>query len=90
MHAIVVKATVNDFEQARNFLRQEGIARVRQAPGFVTAYWIRLGENSGTSMLVFESEEAVQAAAEQLRKNPPPGNALTINSVEIGEVVEHA
>ncbi len=90
MHAVVVRSTLNDFEQARNLLRQEGIPRMRQAPGFVTAHWVRLAENSGTSMLVFESAEAAQAAAEQLRTNPPPGDAVTINSVEIGEVVEHA
>jgi hypothetical protein len=41
-------------------------------------------------MLIFESEEAAQAAAEQLRANPPGGSAVTINSIEIGEVVEQA
>ena len=90
MHGVVVKATIHDVEQARNFLRQEAIPRLRQAPGFVTAHWVRIGENSGTSMLIFESEEAAQAGAEQLKTNPPPGNAVTINSVETGEVVEQA
>ncbi|MDQ3660119.1 MAG: hypothetical protein M3454_03475 [Actinomycetota bacterium] len=90
MHALVVKSTIHDFEQGRNFLKQEGIPRVKQAPGFVTAHWVRLGENEGTSMLIFESEEAAQAAAEQLKANPPAGSAVTINSVEIGEVVEQA
>ena len=65
-------------------------ARVRQVPGFVTAHWIRLGDNSGTSMLIFESEEAAQAGAEQLRANPPPSSAVTIDSVEMGDVVEQA
>ena len=90
MHGVVVKATIHDFEQARNFLRQEGIPRLSQAPGFVTAHWVRLSESSGTSMIIFESEEAAQAGAEQLKSNPPPGNAVTVNSVEIGEVVEQA
>ena len=90
MHAMVVKATIHDFEQGRSFLRQEGIPALRQAPGFVTAHWVRLGENSGTSMLIFESEEAAQAGAQQLKANPPPGNVVTINSVDIGEVVEQA
>lgn len=90
MHAVVVKSTIHDFEQGMTFLRQEGIPRVKQAPGFVTAHWVRLGEDSGTSMLIFESEEAAQAAAEQLRSNPPGGGAVTINSIEIGEVVERA
>jgi len=90
MHGVVVKATIHDVEQARNFLRQEAIPRLRRAPGFVTAHWVRLGENSGTSMLIFESEAAARAGGEQLKTNPPPGNAVTINSVEIGEVVEQA
>ena len=90
MHGVVVKSTIHDFEQARNFLRQEGIPRLSQAPGFVTAHWVRLSESSGTSMIIFESEEAAQAGAEQLKSNPPPGNAVTVNSVEIGEVVEQA
>ena len=90
MHGVVVRATIHDVEQARNFLRQEAIPRLRQAPGFVTAHWVRVGEDSGISMLIFESEEAAQAGAEQLKNNPPPGNAATINSVENGEVVEHA
>jgi hypothetical protein len=39
-------------------------------------------------MLTFESEEAAQAAAEQLRANPPPGDLITLDNVQIGEVVE--
>ena len=41
-------------------------------------------------MLVFESEEAAQAMAEQVRTNPPPTDTVTMNSIEVGEVVEHA
>jgi hypothetical protein len=90
MHAVVVRSTLHDFEQARKFLREEGITRLSQAPGFVAAQWVRLDETSGTSMLTFESEEAARAAADMLRTNPPGGSAITINSVEIGEVVERA
>jgi hypothetical protein len=90
MHAVVVRATVNDFEQGRTHLREQAIPGVRQAPGFVTAHWVRLGENGGTSMLIFESEEGANAAAEQIRMNPPPASAVTIDSIEVGEVVEHA
>ena len=41
-------------------------------------------------MLVFESEEAARAVAEQLKTNPPGGGAVTINSIEVGEVVGRA
>ena len=88
MHAVVGRSTIHDIEQARKYLREQAIPRISQAPGFVAAQWVRLGENTGTSMLTFESEEAAQAAVEQLRTNPPPG--VTIDSIEVGEVVERA
>ena len=86
MHAVVVRSTLHDFEQATTYLREQAIPRVKQAPGFVGGQWVRLSENSGTSMLTFETEENARAALEQLRANPPRG--LTIDSSEIGEVVE--
>jgi hypothetical protein len=90
MHAVVVRSTLHDFDQATKVLREEGIPRISKAPGFVNAQWVRLDETTGTSMLTFESEEAAQAAAEMLRTNPPGGDAITINNIEIGEVVERA
>ena len=90
MHAVVVRSTLHDFERASTFLREQGIPRISQAPGFVDAQWVRLDESTGTSMLTFESEEAARTAAEQLRANPPGGDAITIDTIEIGEVVERA
>lgn len=88
MHAVVTRSTIHDFEQGRKVLREDGIPRLSQAPGFVAAQWVTLDENTGTAMLTFESEEAAQAAAQLLRTNPPAGDAVTINSIEVGEVLE--
>jgi len=88
MHAVVARSTIHDFERAGQVLREDGIPRISQAPGFVAAQWVRLDEKTGTSMLTFESEEAANAAAEMLKTNPPAGDAVTINSIEVGEVVE--
>jgi hypothetical protein len=90
MHAVVTKATIHDIERGKKFLEEEGIPRIRQAPGFVAGNWVRLDESTGTGMIIFESEEAAQAAAERIKTNPPAGDAVTINSIEIGEVVGHA
>ena len=90
MHAVVVRSTLHDFEQATKVLREEGIPRLSQAPGFVAGEWVRLDETTGTSMLTFESEDAARGAAEMLRANPPGGSAITIDSIEVGEVVERA
>jgi len=90
MHAVVTKATIHDIDQGRKFLNEEGIPRLREAPGFVAGHWVRLDEGAGTSMIIFESEEAAQAAAERIRTNPPAGDAVTIASSAIGEVVGDA
>jgi hypothetical protein len=88
MHAVVARSTIHEYEQATSFLREQAIPRIKQAPGFVSAQWVRLDDTTGTSMLTFETEEAARAAAEQIRANPPGGDAITIDSIEVGEVVE--
>jgi hypothetical protein len=88
MHAVVVRSRLHDFDKARTFLMEETLPRVKQAPGLVGAQWVRLDESTGTSMLTFESEQAAQAAVEQLRNAEPPADALAIEDVQIGEVVE--
>ena len=90
MHAVVVRSTLHDYEKGRKFLRDEVVPRVSQAPGFVAAYWVRLDGNTGAAMIVLESEEGARAMAEQVRANPPPSDAVTLESVEVGEVAEHA
>ena len=90
MHAVVTKATIHDLDRGRKFLNENGIPRLKQAPGFVAGNWVSLDDGTGRGIVVFESEEAARAAAEQIRANPPAGDAVTIDSVEIGEVVGHA
>jgi len=89
MHAVVVNVTINDVESATEMLKSQVVPQVSQAPGFVAGYWTRSG-NSGLSMAVFESEDAAQAAAERLRSSGPPGDSVTVDGVEVREVVASA
>jgi hypothetical protein len=87
MHAVVVRVTVSDEGAALAALRDEVVPQISQAPGFVAGYWTRK-ENSGLSMIVFESEDAARAASERI-----PGMAsegVTVESVEVREVVANA
>jgi hypothetical protein len=84
-----VSVTVNDGEAATKYLRSELVPRVKEAPGFVSGSWVRIeGGNQGRATIVCESEEAARKVAEQI--SPAPDNATTLDSVEIGEVVEQA
>ena len=87
MHAVVVKVTINDSDAAEAALREEVVPRVSQAPEFVAGYWTRK-DNTGVSMIVFESEEAAKAASEQIDANVP--SPVTLDDVEVREVVAHA
>ena len=91
MHAVIVSVTINDPEAATENLRNEIVPQVKQAPGFVAGYWTRIdgdGGSQGRGTIVFESEEAAQGVAEQIGQRP--GDEVTLDSVDVGEVVEHA
>ena len=91
MHAVVVKVSVTDAPAATEFLRENVVPNVSQAPGFVAGYWVRLeGGNEGNSMIVFESEDAARTAADQLRANIGSNPGVTLNDVSVGEVVANA
>ena len=85
MHALVVHSTLNDPAAAVAFAREQVVPRVSGAPGLVAGYWVRLAENRGTSVVVFESGEAARAMAEQV--TPAPDGSVTADSIEVGEVV---
>lgn len=87
MHAVVVRVTVGDPEAAVKELREQTVPRVSQAPGFTAGYWTRK-DNTGLAMIIFDSEEAATGAMERLRAEPPA--EITIDDVELREVVEHA
>ena len=92
MHAVVVtvKIAAGQFEAAQKALKDNVAPRVSKAPGFVKAYWtIAADRATGVSMAVFKTQADAENAANMARTNPtPPG--VTLNSVEIREVIAEA
>jgi len=86
MHAVVTHVTINDVDAANEALTSQVVPGVKQSPGFVAGYWVRVAENKGVSVVAFESEDAARQAADQL----PPGEFVNFDSVEVGEVVASA
>jgi hypothetical protein len=91
MHAVVVRVKVGDVERAQQALETEVVPQVSSAAGFKAAYWTRAtsgGETNGLSMVIFDSEDNAQAAADRVRGMAP--ETVTVESVEVREVVASA
>jgi hypothetical protein len=89
MHAVVVKVTIQDFETARKSLREQVVPAVSQAPGFVAGYWTRSEDSSnGIGMILFDAEESARTASDMVAAGATGG--VTLDGVEVREVVEHA
>jgi hypothetical protein len=87
MHAVVVRVRISEEGAALAALRDQVVPQISQAPGFVAGYWTRK-ENTGLSMIVFESEDAARAASERIPGTVPEG--VTLEDVDVREVVAHA
>ena len=87
MHAVVTRVNVNDREAAISHLRENVVPGVSQAPGFVAGYWTRK-DDTGLAMVIFESEEAATNMSERVPSLLT--DAVTLENVEVREVVAHA
>jgi hypothetical protein len=82
--------TINDLETGRQFLTEQVVPRVKQAPGFVAGYWTSSANNdNGLSMIVFESEDAASNVA-QMIESQAMDEGVTLEGTEVREVVASA
>jgi hypothetical protein len=90
MHAVVVNVTRNDIDKAEEAVRSEVAPRIAKMPGFVAGYWTAAGA-SGLSMVVFESEDAARKVADMVRGGEiAPRDFVTVDNVEVREVIASA
>jgi hypothetical protein len=92
VYAVVVTVAIEpgQADAAQGVLREQIVPRVAASPGFATAHWTQgASRTDGLSMVVFDTEENAEAAAEMAR-NMPPTPGVTIQSVEVRAVVAHA
>lgn len=88
MHAVVVNLTIVEPGDDLAALREQVVPQAAEASGFVAGYWTRK-DNSGLSLIVFDSEDAAVAEADRIRSMFPDPVA-TLDSVDVREVVAHA
>jgi hypothetical protein len=94
MHGVIVQVRIdpNGEEEAARMLREVVVPMAKALPDFASGTWLRALEgDGGRGVLLFESEEAARAAAEQIRsEGPPPGAPVTLEPVEAYEVLAQA
>ena len=90
MFATLTQVSISDRDEAEKLLREQLLPAVSQAPGFVSGTWMNIGGNQGASLILWESEDSANGFKDNMEGNPPPGGFVTIESVEVGEVVGQA
>jgi hypothetical protein len=92
MYAVVVNVSIapGQFETSKKALHEQVVPRVKQAPGLVKGFWtVRDDSSQGTSMAVFRTKQDAENALSMIRNSPPPPG-VTMNSVEMREVIAEA
>ncbi len=77
----------NQFETARKVLETEILPRVRQIPGVVAGYWLEPVDGKGMAIVVCESKEVAEMAVPNGQPGESPAPGVTVESVEIREVI---
>jgi hypothetical protein len=93
MHALVVRVTINDADRTRETLNGQVVPQLSSAPGFKTGYWTwatAAGGLNGLSMIIYDSEENARAAGDRLSAIAADASGVTLEGVEVREVVASA
>ena len=92
MFAVVstVRIAAGQFEAASKALQSDVVPRVSKAPGFAKGVWaINADKTQGHSVILFNSKEQADAAAQMAKSGPMPGG-VTLAYLEVYEVVAQA
>jgi hypothetical protein len=93
MHGFITRVNIDPAraDEARELLQGFTIPTAKSQSGFVRGVWLRSDDGSnGCGVVVFDTQEHAQAAADLARQGPPPGSPVTMRSIEVFEVVGEA
>jgi hypothetical protein len=90
MHAVIGKVSIEAGreDEAMDHLKANVLPRVREAPGVVAGYWVAPQDGHGMAITIFNSEEAARQGAEMAQNAPRP-EFVTLDSIEVQEVIGH-
>lgn len=93
MHALVTNVTIHDADRTRELLHSQVVPAISGAPGFQTGHWAWStggGQLTGLAMMVFDSEENARSAGDRVRAAAESSDDVTLDGVEVREVVASA
>ena len=90
MYAALVSVNIDpaQIDTARSMLNSDVVPMVKAAPGFIAGYWLGPVDGKGVSVVLFETEAQARETAPPAGASPSPG--VTVDTMEIREVVAHA
>ena len=74
-------------EEARQGLMERVLPEVKGTPGIIGGYWFAPEGTEGTSVILWDTREHAEAVADYLRQSPHPTAPVTIEQVEVHEVI---
>jgi hypothetical protein len=88
MHALAVAVSIDQdrLEEANQELQTRVVPMVKQSPGLVSGVWLAPSAGKGHSLLLFDTEQNANAAAE-MAKNAPRPDFVKFDSIEVREVI---
>lgn len=93
MHGFITTVDIDTarVEEANELLQAFTVPTAKSQPGFLRGVWLRSDDaSSGRGIVLFDTQEHAQAAADFARQGPPPGSPVTMRSIEVFEVVAEA
>ena len=76
-------------EQARQGLVSQVLPRVKSSPGFVAGYWLVTEGGKGSSIVFWETKQHAEDMAAQLQPGAHPAPPVTVEEIQVREVIEH-
>ncbi len=89
MHSTHVSARIEpgQEEEAGRSLLADVLPTVKATPGLVAAYWFAPSGGVGFSVALWDTEQAATAVASGLQPGTTPAPGVTIETIEVREVV---
>lgn len=91
MHALVTRVTIHDVDRTREMLSSQVVPGVSGAPGFQAGYWTWSEDGgNGVAMMIFDSAENARSAGDRVRSAADSSDDVTLDELEVREVVASA